>query len=169
MVNTQDSVILFSGDLIITEKLAVYTLNFTGFYKLDKVDTSRLNKEFRYKNVSVKDNYFIHTENYSDTLLNLNRDDKVFLYKNRYYLNHFNKGSNELAKEASWSIFQLEKNSENHFSLNLINKEDYKLLFDTTKQWQPIFSVAHLSNKEFKKFVDAGGFRQKIKLVKDIN
>lgn len=162
----QDSITLFSADLIVTDKLAYYSLDFTAFYKLDKVDTSRLNKKFNYKDVYVKDKFFIHTEKYSDTLLDLNKKDKLFIYKNRYYLNHYKKGNSELGKAKSWGICQFEKLNLGLFSLNMTNDQDYKVLFDTNKTWQPIFPIAHLSDKKFKNFVDNGGFRQKYRLLK---
>lgn len=165
-IDKQDSITLFSADLVVTNKLVHYSFAFTAFYKLDKVDTSRLNKQFKYKDVFTKDNYFIHTENFSDTLLDLNKEDKLFLYNNRYYLNHFKKGDKNQSKDQSWGISQFEKLNLGIFSLNMTNDQDYKVLFDTNRTSQPIFPVAHLSNKQFKNFVDKGGFRQKYKVIK---
>lgn len=165
-MKNRDSITLFSSDLTVTDKLVCYSIEFTFFYILDKVDTSRLNKGFKYKNVFVKDKYFIHTEKYSDTLLDLNGKDKLFLYKNHYYLNHYKKGNSEPAQEKSWRICQFEKIDITQYSLNMTNEQDYKLLFDTTKTWQPIFPIAHISNKQFKNFIDKGGFHEKYRLIK---
>lgn len=166
IVNSKDSITLFSSDLTVIDKLVYYSIDFTAFYKLDKVDTARLNKQFNYKDVFVKDKYFIHTEKYSDTLLDLNGKDKLFLYKKNYYLNHYKKGKSELGLEKSWGICQFEKVGLSQYSLNMTNDRDYKLLFDTTKTWQPIFPIAHISNKQFKTFLSSGGFHQKYKLIR---
>ncbi len=162
----QDSVTLFTAELLVTEKLTCYTLHFTGFFKLDGQDTARLNREFNYKNIDIKDKYYIHTEINTDTLLDLNSKDKLFFYKNRYYLNRFKKGDPTAGAENSWSICQLEKLGPELFSINLTDDQDYNLLFDTTKTVKSIFPIARLSNKKFKKFVDKGGFHQKYRLRK---
>ena len=165
-IDSHDSIILFTADLNVSERLILYSVDFTGFYKLEKNDTSRLNKKFNYKDVYIKDRYFIHKENYTDTLLDLDKKDKLFFYKNLYYLNHFNKTNSDLGKEKCWTICQFERCGPSLFSINMTNREDYKMLFDTTKNWQPIFPIAHISNKKFKTFVDKGGFHQKYKLIK---
>ena len=165
-VDNHDSINLFTTDLIVTDKLVTYTIDFAAFYKIDKVDTSRLKKKFKYKDVFIKDKYLIHKEKYTDTLLDLNQTDKLFLYKNIYYLNHYKKSSSDLVQNTSWGICQFEKIGLNLFSVNITNEQDFKLLFDTTKTWQSIFPVAHISNKQFKNFVDKGGFHQKFRLIK---
>jgi hypothetical protein len=161
-----DSIILFTADLYVSERLVRYTVDFVGYYKLNKVDTNRLKKEFKNKDVFVEGDYFIHTENFTDTLLDLNKKDKLFLYKNIFYLNHFKETDKKLGREKCWAICQFEKLSSDIFSINMTNAEDYAMLFDTTTVWQPILPVAHLSNNQFKKFVTKGGFHQKYKLFK---
>jgi len=175
-IEESDSTALFSIDITIFEKYATLSIEFVNYYKIDKVDTSRIRKKHRNKGMTVEYKYIIHKEIQGDTILNISTKDKLFLYNGKYYMNIYvdpEKGkadtSNAISlgpSEKHWIICQVEKRNGSEFSFNMTNKADYVMLFDTTKNWQPIFPVAHLTNKQFKKFVSKGGFHQKYKFIK---
>ena len=172
-----DSIVLFSADINITDKLAEYSLNFWVYYKISKFDTSRIKKLYNNEGLFIQGKYIVHKEKtYYDTLLNINKNDKLILYNNKYYLNHLIykaksvQDSLELSTfEESWQICQFENKGSNIYSLNITNDQDYKMLFDDSKTWQPIFPLANISDEKFKKFVAKGGFHQKFKIIKYTN
>lgn len=166
-LNNYDSITIFSAKLIVTKELVTYSFNSTEYYKIDKSDTARLNKFYKY-NMYIKDGFIIHEEKFSDTLLNLSGSDKLYLYDNKYYLNHFiQTGDGFLGIDTPvWEINQFERVDANSFSLNATDKYDCSILFDTTQFWKPIHYIAHITNKQFIDFIAKGGFHTKYKLLK---
>ncbi len=156
----QDSVMIFSGMLTITDQLAFYSLEFSTYYQLSKFDTAQVVERHKNEIKIIQDGYLIFKESTQDTIMNLHKKDKLIQSNGKYYLNHF-------IDKNNWEIFQFEHVSANSYSINITNEQDRNKFIDSSDVWKPIFAPAlHLSNKKFKDFVDGGGFRTKVSLQK---
>jgi hypothetical protein len=162
-IQSKDSILLFTTVIRVNERMITYSVNFADYYKLSAVDTARINRKFHYKDMFVEGAHLVHKESLSDTLLNLDKKDKLFFYKSKYYINHYQKG--EDLKSETWGISQFEELGKDLYSFNMTSEEDYKMLFDTTKE-KPVFPVAHITNEQFKTFVAKGGFQKKYRLAR---
>ncbi len=159
-VKAHDSITLISGGITILEKAVIYNLEVASYYEITKFNAQRLSKKHKADVKEVIGTYLVFREKASDTLVNLNRGDKAFYFDKKYYFNHF-------LSEAKWEVYQFEQKKDSLFSFNMTDDKDNHILVDTTaKDWSRISPVAHVSNKEFKKFVANGGFRTKFGLTK---
>ena len=99
-----------------------------------------------------------------DTIINLQKKDKLIQLDNSYYLNHF-------ITKKDWDIYQIQFLMADVISLNITDEEDEKQLtnYDSLKMRPLIYSTAHLSNQQFKDFVEKGGFRTRYRLTKYVH
>ncbi|MEO6304263.1 MAG: hypothetical protein ABIP51_13945 [Bacteroidia bacterium] len=159
-VSKHDSITLISGEISIAEKYVLYTLEIASYYELTKFNAARLSKKHKADVKEVVGKHIVFREKNNDTLININRGDKLLFADGKYYFNHF-------LAEKKWDVFQFEQKKDGHFSFNMIDEKETSLLVDTTsKEWNPISPVAHISNKKFKKFVANGGFKTRYGLTK---
>jgi hypothetical protein len=175
IATTRDSIALISAEIEVSPKIITYSIEYKTYYKISKFDTSALKKKDPASEKVLLGEYLVIRETMANVLADLTKQDRLTLYNGIYYINHFVGEPN--AKDTSssinfrpegthWSIWQFENKGGNNYSLNSTNREDYNMLFDTTKFWQPIFPIAHVTDKQFKKFVSKGGFHEKYRLKK---
>lgn len=155
-----DSCSLVSAFISVSKTKFWYNFNLKSYYKVNKFDTLRLANKHRKEKRSLKNNYLVFEGEYSDTLINLNKKDKLKFYKGKYYLNHF-------IAEHDWEIYQFEIAKNGLLSVNLTNKEDEKRLNNYLIKRKEIFgNIVHLSDIQFDNFIQKGGFRTKYRLKK---
>lgn len=158
-LNAHDSLTLVSGNLAISQKIAAYHFSFKAYYNTSKVDTGRLIERFKKEKRYRDGKYIVFVATEGDTILNLRSKDKLTSLNGKFYLNHF-------VKKKNWEIYQFENIKGSVYSVNITNDADRNQLTDTTQVWKDIFPVVHLSNLQFKNFVDSGGFRAKFGFTK---
>jgi len=159
-IKHRDSSDIFDIRVIINSKLVLYNMTFGKSYRMDMIDTSMISKKEKFKRKAILDNYVIYEDFQIDTILNLNKKDKIKFWNGKYYL------SKRISKH-DWEVYQLEYLNDKEYSINLTNDEDAQKLGLDTSEWKPIFNYyVNLSNNQFKEFVDLGGFRTKYKIKK---
>lgn len=155
-----DSCSLLSTVVSVSKTQVWYNFNLKSYYKISKFDTLRLASKHDDEKKSVIDDYLVFEGGYSDTLIDLNKKDKLKFYKGKYYLNHF-------IAEHDWEIYQVEIGRNGLLSINLTNKEDEKRLSNYLIKRMEIFgNIVHLSDSQFDNFIQKGGFRTKYRLKK---
>ncbi len=155
-----DSTEYFNVIATISSRLICYKITLGKSYCLDKVDTSMIKLEADLNQKMTLDNYVYSFGSTTDTIINLNANDKFIYWNNKYYLN-------KMINKSDWEIYQLECIDKDLLSLNLTNNNDALALGLVKSNWEPIGSYTiSLSNHQFIKFVDLGGFRTRYKIKK---
>lgn len=155
-----DSCSLVSAVVSVSKTQFWYNFNLKSYYRISKFDTIRLANKHRKEKKSFIDNYLVFEGEYSDTLINLNKKDKLKFHKGKYYLNHF-------IAEHDWEVYQVEIGKNGLFSINLTNKEDEKQLTNYLIKRKEIFgNIVHISDSQFDNFIQKGGFRNKYSFIK---
>ena len=153
-----DSCSLVSAFISVSNTQFWYSFNLKSYYRASKFDTLRLANKHRKEKRSFKNNYLVFEGEYSDTLISLNKKDKLKFHKDKYYLNHF-------IAEHDWEIYQVEIGRNGLLLINLMNKEDEKRLTNYLIKRKEIFgNIVHLSDSQFDNFIQKGGFRTKYRL-----
>jgi hypothetical protein len=148
-----DSLKLISGHLVISKKNVTFHFNSEIYYDISKFDTIGLVDRYRNGRRYVKGKYIVFTDSMEPaTIVNLGFKDKLISFNGKYYFNH-------LVAKKDWAIYQFERIKDSFYSMNITNERDRNLLTDTNQVWKDISPVVHLSNLQFKNFVEQGGFR----------
>lgn len=96
------------------------------------MDSAMLKRELENQVLFIKGKHLVETITINDTLLDLNKNDQLFFYQGKYYINHYNT-SDRICREPSWTIIPFEKKSDSTYFLSATNMQDNKLLVDTLK------------------------------------
>lgn len=156
-----DSFSLIKVDLTISKMILSYIGEVKNYYKLGKVDTSLIARKHKEEQKTIENGFLIITENFDDTLLNLDTKDNLKMYGNKFYLNAY-------VDEHDWEIYQLEITKNFLLSLNMVNESDKKQLKNQLiKKNETIGDIVHLTNPQFYSFIKKGGFRTKYKFKKN--
>ncbi len=155
----KDSIKLILGEILITERQVYLYSEQKSYYNLAKFDSSIIALKHKKEKRRVDGKYLIFEESsLVDTILNLDNSDQLKFYDGIYYLNRF-------IQEKDWVVYQFIISGNNIFSMNLTNEQDEKAINNTTSR-TIFYTIKHLSNKDFKRFIRNGGFREKYGLKK---
>lgn len=156
---TKDSCVLISATMTILENELFYNIIVKSYYKIDRIDIVSTIKKHKKETINCEGDYLIFENQSSDTLLNLKKGDKIKVYKEKYYLNHF-------IEKDDWEVYQLEIIKDHLLSFNLLDNEDEKMLETSIKEYEIFGNIVHLSDEQFDNFVEKGGFRRKFRFKK---
>ena len=161
LFKTKDSCVLILSSMTITEKKLFYSIIIKSYYNRNKVDTVSVINRHKKEKINYEDGYLSFEGFSSDTLLNMNKKDKIRSNKRNLYLNHF-------IEEHDWEIYQLEIIMDHQLSINLMNSDDEAILKEYfIKKHQILGNIVHLSDNQFNNFVEKGGFRTRFRFKRN--
>jgi hypothetical protein len=156
----RDSTTLISANISITSKIATYSGNLKFYYNIHTVDTARIILKHNKEKKTYENNFIVFDLIFSDTLINIEKKDKLKIFKKNYYLDKF-MGS------KCWDIYQLIITNDTIVTLGLTNNVDQiKLSPYLMNKDHLLDNTVHVSDDEFKIFIEKGGFRNKFRFKK---
>jgi len=161
LYTTRDSITLISAHVSITQQKVYYTGSLKFYYNINKVDTSRIVLEHKKEKKTYENNFIIFEGQFSDTLINLTKKDKLKQYRGKYYLNQY-------IDEHIWDIYQLGIRKDSLLSIGIVNHKDQeKLMAYLMNKNQVLGNTIHLSDIEFYNFIEKGGFRDRYRFTRE--
>ena len=155
---TKDSITLISGIIYFENQQMGYKVHLKAYYNMHKVDTARVIAAHKMTNRTIENNYLILETDYTDTLINLAKQDQLKSFNGTYYLNKYK-------KEKQWEVYQVTVKEEVLY-LGITNLQDKKDLSNYTLESSKLLAVVHLEDDIFSKFVTSGGFKTRLTFKK---
>ena len=155
---TKDSITLISGIIYFEEQQMGYKIYLKAYYNMNKVDTAKVIAAHRMAKKTIENNYLVFEADFTDTLINLAKQDELKQFNGNYYMSKYK-------KEKQWEVYQVSV-KEDALYLGITNAVDKKDLTNYTLESNKILSVVHMEDDIFAKFVASGGFKTRLKFKK---